>query len=74
LEAISAKLKSDRLVALEIFAAQIKRPIENLSSKNYWQQFQNCPELVISFLPEESFLGDTFRANAELLEFGQKNV
>jgi DNA recombination protein RmuC len=70
LEAISAKSKSDQRVALETFAVQIKRHIEKWSSKNYWQQFENCAELVILFLPGESFLGDAFRANAELIEFG----
>ncbi|MDR2779453.1 MAG: DNA recombination protein RmuC [Puniceicoccales bacterium] len=70
LEAISAKSKSDQQSALGTFAAQVKRHIEKLSSKNYWQQFENCPEFVILFLPGESFLGDAFRANGELLEFG----
>ncbi|MDR1233054.1 MAG: DNA recombination protein RmuC [Puniceicoccales bacterium] len=70
LEAISAKSKSDQQTALGSFATQIKRHIEKLSSKHYWQQFENCPEFVILFLPGESFLGDAFRANGELLEFG----
>jgi DNA recombination protein RmuC len=74
LEAISAKSKSSQRVALETFAAEIKRHIEKFRSKNYWQQFENCPELVILFLPGEIFLGNAFRAKTEFVEFGQKSV
>jgi DNA recombination protein RmuC len=70
LEAIAAKSKTEQDAALTAFAGQIRRHIEKLGSKNYWQQFENSPEFVILFLPGENFLSDAFRADAELLEFG----
>jgi DNA recombination protein RmuC len=70
LEAMAAPSKADQRAALATFAAQIRRHIEKLGSKNYWQQFPNSPEFVVLFLPGENFLCDAFRANAELLEFG----
>ncbi|MDR1432835.1 MAG: DNA recombination protein RmuC [Puniceicoccales bacterium] len=70
LEASSFGSKADQQTALAAFATQIKRHVEKLGSKNYWQQFANCPEFVVLFLPGENFLSDAFRANGELLEFG----
>jgi DNA recombination protein RmuC len=70
LEAISVASSADRQASLASFASHIRRHIEKLGSKNYWQQFKNCPEFVVLFLPGENFLSDAFRANAELLEFG----
>lgn len=70
LEASSSVSKVDQRTAFAAFASQIKRHIEKLGSKNYWQQFANCPEFVVLFLPGENFLSDAFRANGELLEFG----
>jgi DNA recombination protein RmuC len=65
LEAISAKSKTDQQSAFISFASQIKRRIEKLSSKIYWQQFENCPKFVVLFLPGENLLSDAFRANAK---------
>lgn len=70
LEATSAHSVSEKNAALTIFSKQIKRHIECLSDKSYWDQFQSCPEFVVLFLPGENFLSDAFRANADLLEFG----
>lgn len=70
LEATSAQSISEKNAALATFSKQIKRHIESLSDKNYWSQFQSCPEFVVLFLPGENFLSDAFRANADLLEFG----
>jgi DNA recombination protein RmuC len=70
LEAISAKSRIGQREAFSAFASQLKRHIEKLGAKNYWQQLPNCPEFVVLFLPGENFLSDAFRANGELLEFG----
>ncbi|MDR1413796.1 MAG: DNA recombination protein RmuC, partial [Puniceicoccales bacterium] len=69
LEAASAKSRADQQLANVAFASQIKRHVEKLGSKNYWQQFENCPEFVVLFLPGENFLSDAFRGNGELLEY-----
>ncbi|MDR3143944.1 MAG: DNA recombination protein RmuC [Puniceicoccales bacterium] len=67
---VAASTKRSDGEFFEKFAAQIKRHVEKLSSKNYWQQFENSPEFVVLFLPGENFLSDAFRADASLLEFG----
>ncbi|MDR1401879.1 MAG: DNA recombination protein RmuC [Puniceicoccales bacterium] len=69
LAAASAKSRAEQQDALEKFGRALRDRIRDLGSKNYWQQFENCPEFVVLFLPGENFLSDAFRGNGELLEF-----
>jgi DNA recombination protein RmuC len=51
LEAIEAKEESIQLACLKNRAGHIRTHINQLSSKNYWEQFDQTPEFVIMFLP-----------------------
>jgi DNA recombination protein RmuC len=70
LEANSLQSTAEQRAALALFASQIRKHVEKLSAKGYWQQFKNSPEFVVLFLPGENFLSDAFRADSGLLEFG----
>lgn len=70
LEAMAAESKTEQQLFLENFSKQVRKHIEKLSGKSYWEQFRNSPEFVILFLPGENFLGDALRGDAGLLEYG----
>lgn len=69
LDAISAKTEEERRLSLSRHAQQIKSHIKNLSSKEYWNQFEKSPEFVVLFIPGESFLSAALEVDPSILEF-----
>ncbi|MFM8453755.1 MAG: DNA recombination protein RmuC [Gammaproteobacteria bacterium] len=71
LEAIEAPDESQKQILLKTHAQQVKKQIQLLSSKAYWQQFekQNSPDFVILFLPGEVFFSAALEQDPELIEF-----
>jgi len=64
---------NDEAVRLQYFeehAQQLRRHISELSDKNYWKQFENSPEFVILFVPNESFYSAALEHDPELIEVG----
>ncbi|BCT76920.1 hypothetical protein SCMU_27620 [Sinomonas cyclohexanicum] len=56
-------------------AKAVKAHIDALGSKKYWEAVGSSPELVVCFLPAESFLAEALRADAGLLDYAfAKNV
>lgn len=55
---------------LKEHAKQLQRHIKDLSSKEYWSQFQPNPEYVILFLPAESFFSAALKADPTIIEKG----
>ncbi|MBW4533263.1 MAG: DNA recombination protein RmuC [Pleurocapsa minor HA4230-MV1] len=70
LEAIEAKEESIQLACLKNHAGHIRTHINQLSSKNYWEQFNQTPEFVIMFLPGEVFFSAALQQDPRLIEFG----
>ena len=56
LEATAAKDANSRQAALVRHARHVRERVRELSSKNYWAQFDGSPEFVILFVPGEQFL------------------
>ena len=56
LEATAAKDAKSREVALKRHARHVRERVRELSSKNYWSQFDGSTEFVILFVPGEQFL------------------
>ncbi|MFL4474727.1 DNA recombination protein RmuC [Paeniglutamicibacter sp. MACA_103] len=56
-------------------AKALRRHVDALAAKSYWNAVDGSPELVVCFLPAESFLADALGADPALLDhaFG-KNV
>jgi DNA recombination protein RmuC len=48
---------------------QIKKHISDLSSKNYWSQLPNSPDLTVAFIPSEALYSAALQSDPSLLEF-----
>jgi DNA recombination protein RmuC len=53
-------------------AKQIRDHISALANKKYWSQFQQTPEFVIMFLPQESFFSVAIEQDPSLQEFAMR--
>jgi len=70
LDALEATEDAAREEALQRHAKQVRRHIEQLSSKNYAAQFHHAPEFTVLFLPSESFFSAALQSDPGLIETG----
>ena len=68
LEALEAATDEGRQLALKRHGQQVETRVRQLSSKNYWAQFEHSPEFVVLFLPGDQFLSAALAERPELLE------
>jgi len=57
-----------RGAALDRHAQQLWRHVAELSTREYWAQFDPAPEMVVLFLPGEHFMSAALERNRDLLE------
>ncbi|MDQ3025734.1 MAG: DNA recombination protein RmuC [Pseudomonadota bacterium] len=76
MEAHEATTDELRKVKILQHAALMRRHLEALSKKSYWEQFQPTPEVVVMFIPGEAFYSAALEADPELLDsgFGQNVI
>lgn len=67
-EAVSAESAEAREQALKRHAANVRAHMISLSSKEYWRQFEPTPEMVVMFIPGESFFAAAVDMDRSLLE------
>ncbi len=67
-EAVEASNEDERKQKIREHARQVKDRVQELSRKEYWDQFDNAPEFVVLFLPGEQFLGAALQEQPDLLE------
>jgi len=72
LEALEAVTDETRQIALKRHGQQVETRVRQLSSKNYWSQFEHSPEFVVMFLPGDQFLSAALAERPELLETALK--
>src|SRR5690606_4163191 len=66
-------VRAQRLVA---HARQVKKHVDDLASKKYWEQFDSAPEFVVMFVPSEAFYQAAIEQDSMLQEyaFGKRVV
>lgn len=68
LAAIEAPNEETRKVALLRHARQVRDHVRKLSSKAYWDQFDDSPEFVVLFLPGEAIFSAALEVDPQLIE------
>jgi DNA recombination protein RmuC len=69
MDAIESEDEENRNRYLSEHATAMKDRIKELGQKQYWDQFENSPDFVVMFVPNESCLGAAFEKDPGLLEF-----
>lgn len=60
---------------LDAHVRHMRKHVDDLAGKKYWNQFEPAPEFVVMFVPAEAFLSAALERSPELLEYAaQKNV
>ena len=68
LAALEAPTEPERRAKLLDHARNIKDHMKQLGAKSYWKQFQPAPEIVVLFVPGESFFSAALEADPELID------
>ena len=70
LETDSSEVQSERRKA---HARHLRTHIKDLSTKAYWSQFDNAPEFVVLFIPNEAIFSAALEEDPSLIELGVEN-
>ena len=70
LDAAAARTPEDRQAAISRHAQQLRQHMTTLAGKAYWEQFEHAPEMVVMFIPGESFVAAAVEIDASLIEDG----
>lgn len=70
LDSIEAKSEEEKQPFLVRHAAQVRRHMEQLGSKAYWDRLPKAPEFAVLFLPGDPFLGAAVERDPTLIEDG----
>jgi len=73
LQAAETADEEERAVHMQEHADLIRRHLQRLGQKAYWEQFSPTPEFVVLFLPGENFFSAALRQAPELIEYGVEN-
>jgi DNA recombination protein RmuC len=68
MEAHEAGHEDVRKAKIQLHAQLVRRHLESLARKSYWDQFQPTPEVVVMFIPGEAFYSAALEADPELLD------
>ncbi|MGJ8637870.1 MAG: DNA recombination protein RmuC [Opitutaceae bacterium] len=70
LETENPEVQVDRMRA---HARHVREHIKGLSAKTYWNQFENSPEFVVLFIPNETIFSAALEQDPMLIEQGVNN-
>jgi DNA recombination protein RmuC len=68
IDAVNAPDEASRKASLQRHAQQVSEHVRQLSGKQYWNQFQPAPELVVLFLPGDHFFSAALERRPDLIE------
>lgn len=75
LEAQQADDVTVRESRMDAHVRHVRKHVDDLSSKRYWDLFDNTPEFVVMFVPAEAFLSAALERDPSLMEEAmRKNV
>lgn len=69
LDAMESENENERKIKLTSHAKAMKDRVRELSRKQYWDQFEQTPDFVVMFVPNEACLGAAFDFDPGLLDF-----
>jgi len=69
LEAFETEDEAVRAERLQAHARHVKRHVDDLSGKRYWEQFDSAPEFVVMFVPSEAFYQSAIEQDPSLQEY-----
>ncbi len=72
LDAAAASTEEERKGKLARHAQLVRERMKELAAKAYWDQFNPAPEIVVLFLPGESFFSAALEQDRELMEDGME--
>jgi DNA recombination protein RmuC len=70
LDALAARTEEERTAALAQHAQQMRQHMGGLASKAYWDEFAKAADLVVMFIPGESFVAAAAEVDRSLIEDG----
>lgn len=70
LEALEEETEEGRKARLAEHARLVRRHVQDLGSKAYWDRLPESPEFVVLFLPGETFFSAALEHDPGLIEFG----
>jgi DNA recombination protein RmuC len=65
--------EDERIAKLTDHARQVREHVQKLAQKAYWRQFPATPELVVMFLPDETFLRAAEEQDRSLTDLALSN-
>lgn len=68
LSAIESSDEATRKSHLSRHTANVKKRINELAAKSYWQQFDDSPDFIVLFIPGDQFLAAALDEDHDLLE------
>ncbi|HZP02503.1 MAG TPA: DNA recombination protein RmuC [Terriglobia bacterium] len=72
LDATAATTDDERRAHLSRHARLVRAHMNQLGARNYWEQFDPAPEIVVLFLPGESFFSAALDQDRTLIEDGME--
>ncbi|MFV0633853.1 DNA recombination protein RmuC [Demequina sp.] len=69
LEAFETEDEAVRAERLNAHARQVKKHVDDLAGKRYWEQFASAPEFVVMFVPSEAFYQSALEQDPALQEY-----
>ena len=73
LDALETSDPEEQSERMRAHARHLKKHIQDLSTKAYWTQFDNAPEFVVLFIPNETIFSAALEQDPLLIELGVDN-